>query len=115
LGVLIKLGVEATADSILAEKPDAVVLATGSTPFMRTIPGAVEGNIKVTNVREVLEERVEIGNKIVIFDYPLSFWQCCDTAEFLAEKGKRVTVVTPLPFVGMSIPNDSFRATTNGS
>ena len=111
LGVLIKLGVEATADSILAEKPDAVVLATGSTPFMQTILGAAEGNIKVTNVREVLEEKVEIGNNIVIFDYPLSFWQCCDTAEFLAEKGKKVTVVTPLLFVGMSIPNDSFRAT----
>jgi mycofactocin system FadH/OYE family oxidoreductase 2 len=111
LGVVVKLGVEATSDSILGEKPDAVVLAIGSTPFMRNIPKAAEGNIKVTNVREVLEEKVDIGNNVAIFDYPLGFWQCCDTAEFLAEKGKSVTIITPLPFVGMNPPIDSLRAT----
>jgi mycofactocin system FadH/OYE family oxidoreductase 2 len=111
LGVLVKLGVEATAASIVAEKPDVVILATGSTPFMRKIPGIAEGKIEVTNVRDVLEEKVNTGDNVVIFDYPLGFWQCCDTAEFLAEKGKKVTVVTALPFVGMSLPNDSFRST----
>ena len=91
LGVDIKLEVEATADSILREKPDTVVLATGSTPFVRDIPGATEGNIEVTNVREVLEEKVDTGDNVVIFDYPGGFWECCGTAEFLARKGKRVT------------------------
>jgi hypothetical protein len=112
LGVDVKAGVEATADSILREKPDTVVvLATGPTPLIRDIPGAAEGGIKITDVREVLEEKVDTGDNVVIFDYPHGFWQCCDTGEFLAEKGKKVAVVTPLAFVAMSIPLDSLRPT----
>jgi mycofactocin system FadH/OYE family oxidoreductase 2 len=107
LGVDIKLGAEATTDSILREKPDAVVVATGSKPLMRDIPGAAEGSIRITNVQEVLEERIDTGDNVVIFDYPAGFWQCCSTAEFVATKGKKVTIVTPLPFIGMSIPFDS--------
>ena len=111
LGVDIRLGVTATAEYILRENPDAVVIATGSTPLMREISGAVEGSIKITNVLEVLEEKVDTGDNVVIFDYPESFWQCCGTAEFLARKGKMVTIVTPLPFIGMSLPQPSLTPT----
>lgn len=107
LQVNVKLGIKATRELILEEKPDAVVVATGSLPSMRDIPGATEGRIKVTSVHEVLEERGDIGNNIVIFDYPFSFWQCCATGEYLAKKGKKVTIITPFPFVGMSIPMES--------
>src|SRR5207249_2526468 len=40
LGVAIECGVEATAERIVAFRPDAVVLATGSTPRRTAIPGA---------------------------------------------------------------------------
>jgi 2,4-dienoyl-CoA reductase-like NADH-dependent reductase (Old Yellow Enzyme family)/thioredoxin reductase len=38
-GVRLELGVEATADTVLAERPDAIVVATGSTPGLPPIPG----------------------------------------------------------------------------
>jgi mycofactocin system FadH/OYE family oxidoreductase 2 len=109
LGVDVRLGVDARADLVIADNPDAVILATGSAPFVKEIPGAAEAAVKVSNVREVLEERVDAGENVVIFDYPQGFWPCCDTAEVLAEKGKKVAVVTPLLFVGMGIPVDSLR------
>ena len=39
LGVEVRLGVEASADTILAENPQAVVVATGSEPYLPEIPG----------------------------------------------------------------------------
>src|SRR5207249_11174284 len=40
LGVEIRLGVEAGAAAVLAERPDAVVIATGSHPYVPSVPGA---------------------------------------------------------------------------
>ena len=107
LGVDIKFRTEATADSILQEKPDAVVVATGSVPFMKDIPGAAGGRLKITNVREVLEGSIDTGDRAVVFDFPEGFWQCIVTAEFLALQGKNVTLVTPLPSIGMGLPLSS--------
>ena len=39
LGVTIHLGTEATVESVLAEKPDTVVVATGAVPLVPPIPG----------------------------------------------------------------------------
>lgn len=42
LGVEICLGVEATAESVLAQNPDAVVVATGAVPLIPPIRGLAE-------------------------------------------------------------------------
>jgi NADPH-dependent 2,4-dienoyl-CoA reductase/sulfur reductase-like enzyme len=39
LGVEVKTGTTATMDSVLAAKPEAVIVATGSVPNRATIPG----------------------------------------------------------------------------
>ena len=100
LGVEIRLGVEASVDNILAENPQAVVVATGSEPYLPEIPGAEGRN--VLNVDDVLNG-AETGERVVIVDTqgtaPASV-----VAEFLADQGKQVEIVTGLNWVGSYIP-----------
>ena len=99
LGVDVRLGVEADADTVLAENPQAVVLATGSTPYLPDIPGT-EGN-NVLSVDDVLNG-AETGERVVIVDtqgtQPGSM-----VAEVLADQGKQVEIVTGLNYVGSGI------------
>ncbi len=41
-GVVVRTGTEATADLVLAERPDAVIVATGAAPGLPPIPGLLE-------------------------------------------------------------------------
>ena len=99
LGVDVRLGVEADAATILAEKPEAVVVATGSTPYLPEIPGAEGSN--VLSVDDVLNG-AETGERVVIVDTqgaaPGSV-----IADFLSDQGKQVEIVTGLNLVGSYI------------
>ena len=66
LGVDARLNTEATPDLILAESPDSIIVATGSTAYTPEIPGA-EGR-HVVNTWQVLDGSVEIGDRVVIVD-----------------------------------------------
>ena len=92
LGVDVHLNTEVTADMIVEQNADAVVIATGSTPFMPDIPGVDGPN--VSEVRQVLNGEVEIGDNVVIIAGELGM-QALSTADFLAEKGKKVEVLYP--------------------
>ena len=99
LGVNLRLGIEATAEEVLAESPDAVIAATGSTPYVPDIPGSEGSN--VVTVNDVMSG-VETGDHVVLVDTqgtPAG----CTVAEFLAEQGKRVEIVTGLNWVGRDI------------
>ncbi len=98
LGVEIRLKEEATEETILSRHPDAVVLATGSTPYIPDIPG-VDGENVIT-VWDAIESPDKIGDKVIIVDYqglPAGSF----TADFLAERNKKVTIITQMPYVGM--------------
>ncbi len=73
------------------EKPDAVVVATGSTPVVPPIPGA--GENKVVSYWQVMREEVELGEKVVLID-DVGHYQAYGTVEFLADRGKHVEIVT---------------------
>ena len=96
LGVDVRLGAEADAETVLAESPDAVIIATGSTPYMTEIPGAEGQN--VLTVADVLTG-AETGGRVVIVDTqgnpPASL-----VADFLSDQGKQVEIVTGLTHVG---------------
>ena len=66
LGVEIRLATEATADSILAESPDAVIIATGSEQLPPDIPGAESGPVVTTE--EALTREVDWGEKVLVID-----------------------------------------------
>lgn len=98
--VTVKLGVEASVNAILAEAPDVVIIATGSTPYVPPIPGANGDNV-VTDW-DVLQEKIDAGKKVIVLDGE-AHQRACSTAEFLADKGKQVEIVTRAYYVGMNL------------
>ena len=100
LGVDVRLGVEATADRVLAEHPDAVIVATGSHPYVPPVPGG-DGKHVVTS-RQVLGGEVETGPNVVVID-DVHTEEALSTAELLLDQGKRVEVISPLFYVGQDI------------
>ncbi len=100
LGVNVHLNTEATLDTVKAEKPDAVVVATGSIPIIPNIPGADQPN--VTEVRAVLSGKVETGQNVLIIAGEQHI-EALSTADYLASQGKTVHVVTEEHFAGSKI------------
>ncbi len=101
LGVKVCLGTEATAESILAEKPDAVVVATGSYPRIPDFPGADGDNL--FSYWDVLMETADIGQRVGVVEAGDGFWPTLSAAEFLADAGKDVEIITPVLFVGLDV------------
>jgi mycofactocin system FadH/OYE family oxidoreductase 2 len=112
LGVAVRTGVEATADAVLATRPDAVVMATGARPEKSGfsyhecerpgIPGADRPH--VFSAWEALEHPESLGGKVVLVDENGDYEAAC-TADFLAQRGVQVTVVTRWFRLGVDIPD----------
>ena len=101
LGVDVRLGTEVTPDTVAGEAPDAVIVATGSLP---TIPDGIPG-IHADNcvhIRDVLLERVDVGQNVVIIDRDGST-RCLGVASYLAEMDKHVEIITPVFYVGWNV------------
>jgi 2,4-dienoyl-CoA reductase (NADPH2) len=95
----VHLGVEATAEMIESEQPDAVIIATGSLPQLPPIPGADLPH--VATVWQVIqgEKTAQPGEYVVVYDQ-VGFHQATGSAELLAERGCKVEFVTPQFFAG---------------
>jgi mycofactocin system FadH/OYE family oxidoreductase 2 len=98
LEIDLRLGVEADDRTVLGEKPDAVVVATGSVPKERPFPGEYAAP-KVVNTQQILKGEVETGQKILLIDLD-GHHQATGTAEFLADREKDVHIITSSLFVG---------------
>jgi 2,4-dienoyl-CoA reductase-like NADH-dependent reductase (Old Yellow Enzyme family)/thioredoxin reductase len=98
-GVCFKPGVEATAEQILAEKPDAVILATGGEPVIPNIKGISEANI--ATAIEIIEGKRPAGAKVLIVGGGTIG---CETADLLGEHMHRVTIVEMLPEIAADAP-----------
>jgi len=98
LDIDLRLGVEADEEIVLKEKPDAVVVATGSIPRRRFIPGDYSSE-QVVNTQQVLNGEVQTGHRVLMIDLD-GHHQATGTAEFLADHGKKVHMVCPALFVG---------------
>lgn len=105
LGVDIRLGAKATADDVVALKPDAVVVATGSVPTRpEDIPGL--DTARVHEVREVYDDVDAIGQKVLILADE-HHQQAVSTAHFLAEAGKDVELVSRRRFAPHEIEHNT--------
>ncbi|MBK8962140.1 MAG: mycofactocin system FadH/OYE family oxidoreductase 2 [Candidatus Competibacteraceae bacterium] len=100
LGVEVKTGVVATAESVLADKPEAVIVATGSIAHRAAIPGG--DGPGVADVVDILSGRIKPGRRVLIVDR-LGFHEATSVAEVLAEQGCEVEVVTPTLYVGQDL------------
>jgi 2,4-dienoyl-CoA reductase-like NADH-dependent reductase (Old Yellow Enzyme family)/thioredoxin reductase len=88
-GVKVHLKEEVSRQMVEDMKPDAVVVATGAIPLMPDVPGIKGQNVVLAT--DVLAGKVEVGQDVVIVGGRLVG---LDTALFLAEKGKNVSIVT---------------------
>jgi len=87
LGIDMRLGEEFRVEELDRIRPDVVILATGVIPFVPQIPG-IDGE-NVLTAEEVLSGR-EVGERVVVIGGELVG---CETAEYLADKGKKVTIM----------------------
>jgi len=101
LEIELKFGVEANEEIILGEKPDVVVIATGSTPKEKPFPGEYSFP-DVVNPIHILSGQVEAGEKVLLIDYE-GHHQATGLAEWLAERGKKVHVLTTSLSVGSQL------------
>jgi len=112
LGVDVRMNTYAEADDILAEKPDAVIIATGSLPRMDGLipvfPDApIEGFDKfnvVSSVDLLAENKSYAGKSALVID-DAGHWEAIGAAEYLIEKGATVTFVSrQLMFAHLVVP-----------
>jgi len=96
-GVEINLSVEVTPEIVKEESPDVVIAATGVRPLIPQIPGISGRN--VVTAWDVLAGR-EVGERVVIAGGGMVG---CETAEYLIQKGKRVSIVEMLPEVASDV------------
>lgn len=98
-GVELCLGREATLEAVEALNPDAVVVATGSTPAMPLWATSTNGHtseVSVLDVRAALTDGAKIGQRVVIAMAEVDRGeQALAIAELLADRGHQVTVVSP--------------------
>ena len=88
-GVETVTGKRVTAEEIRQEGPDVLIVATGTRPFMpRYVPG-IDQEL-VTQYDDVIRGRVDVGTEVLVMG---GQYLGLTTAEFLAERGARVTVV----------------------
>ena len=103
LGVEVKLSQEADEETVRAEQPDAVVVATGCVPIRSLfltdqfievmIPGVEQDN--VMSLWDVLRAKEKVGKKVVIVVNTDMHPRNLAVADYLAgDKDKRVEIIT---------------------
>ena len=96
LGVSLRLGTAVSAADVEAQRPDAVVVATGS--VARTLPfehlPVLEGVDDAVDVRSVLSAEVELGPRVVVYAGDNNM-QGLTAADTLLDRGHRVDLVVP--------------------
>ena len=103
LQIEIRLSDEAKVESILKDSPDAVVIATGSTPILPNIAGA-NGDNGFTVEKILDEERWDLlGDSVLVYDRWDGHYKTLALGEYLLDQGKSVTFVTPLEYIGANM------------
>lgn len=87
-------GTEVTPALLEKEKPDVVVLATGSMPAVPKIPGIDGSNVMMLD--DYLKKRLSVGQKVAV----LGGGNGLETAISLKREGKEVTLVEESACVG---------------
>ena len=92
-GIKIKLGTEATPESVAAEKPDAVIVAVGANPLLPPIPGLDGENCVWAG--DVETGDADTGKRVVVAGGGLTG---LEAAISMAKEGKEVTIVEMQPY-----------------
>ena len=100
LGVTVKTGVSVDVERIRRERPDVVIIATGSEPGRPPWMPA-DPPVPTCDVRDVLDGKAHPSGTVLMVD-ELGFHQSTSVAELLADRGASVELLTP----GMVVAQD---------
>ena len=98
LEIEIKLRKKITLRDIEKISPEVIILATGAKPFIPPIPGIKSKN--VVTAWDVLMNNEKLGENVLIVGGGMVG---CETAEYLAESGRNVTIVEMLPNIAIDV------------
>lgn len=98
-GVKVFLNTEVNARLLEQDKPDAIVLATGSSPLKPHIEGIDNENILLAN--DVLTGKAVTGHKVLIAGGGLIG---SETAEFLEEQTRETAIIEMKPMIAGDLP-----------
>jgi len=92
LGVTVELGKEATPELILSMNSKVIIIATGATSIIPEINGIDKGieKGKVISAVDLLLGKGEVGESVVVIGGGRNG---CEAALYLAQQGKKVTIV----------------------
>jgi len=93
---------EMAEELIHSEGYDALVVATGATPFIPEVPGIESSELIIAEARDVLEGKTEVGEDVLVVAYE-NHSVALTTADFLLGKDKKVQVITESLFAGASL------------
>ena len=87
-GVDLRCGVEAEEMLLRSLAPDAIILATGSTPLILPIPGL--SDCGYVTAQDMLDGKAQMGKRVLMVGGGMVG---CEAAEYLAERGHQVAVI----------------------
>ncbi|KWV57009.1 N-methylproline demethylase [Rhizobium altiplani] len=90
-GVVFHFNTWAEEDTITAEKPDVVIIATGGLPHTEVLN---KGNDLVVSSWDIISGDVKPGSNVLVFD-DAGDHAGLQAAEFLAKAGAKVEIMTP--------------------
>jgi 2,4-dienoyl-CoA reductase-like NADH-dependent reductase (Old Yellow Enzyme family)/thioredoxin reductase len=99
LGVKLELGTEVTPRQVQEARPDVIIIATGVNALIPKLPGIERDNVVIAE--DILVGKAQVKDKVAVIGGGVVG---CETAEFLADKDKKVTVIEILPVVASKMP-----------
>ncbi|MGR3311167.1 MAG: oxidoreductase, partial [Candidatus Brocadiales bacterium] len=97
-GVSIECSKKATPESVKGFAPEVVIIATGSKEIFLNIPG--DGNNNLLGVRQAFLSADDLGQNVAIIG---GGPEGCELADFLADKGKNITLIEMKRMLGMGL------------
>lgn len=88
LAVMVRLNTEVTPELVKETAPDVLIAAVGAETIFPDLPGIT--NPSVITATDIYRENVAIGDRVLIIGGGMVG---CETALFLAQQGKEVTIV----------------------
>jgi len=96
LGVEVELGREVTPKLVEEISPDAVVIATGAVTQIPSVPGMERREVVIGE--DILGGKAHLGTRVAILG---GGGIGTEVADFMAQRGKQVTIVEMLPEIGV--------------
>jgi len=97
-GAQIRLGEEISAKAVEEGKPEVVIVATGTSTKLPDVPGVKGDNVALA--LDVLGGKKDVGESVIVVGGEMVG---CEVADFLAEKGRKVTLLARRARVGDDI------------